>query len=232
MSNQKILIIEDDVQISDMLKSYLESEAFIIDVAANGEAGLEAFNNKQYDLVLLDLMLPLKSGFDVMQIIRKTSQIPILIISARDQDIDKAIGLGLGADDYIAKPFSLIEVVARIKAHLRRSMQFNLSNDSEENTEIHIQNLVINPINYTVKKDGTTIKLTNKEFHILHLLASHPKQVFTKVQIYSQVWSETYYGDENVINVHMRRLREKIEDDASNPKVITTLWGIGYRIGE
>jgi len=228
----RILIIEDDQDISDMLSSYLKTENFEVDVASNGQIGIDLFKENEYDLVLLDLMLPLIPGMDVLKFIREQSEIPVLIVSAKDKDIDKAIGLGFGADDYISKPFSMIELVARIKAALRRANTYAGATKQNENQVISIGELVINPSDYSVIKDTTNIKLTQKEFGILALLASHPKQVFTKAQIFKHVWEEEYYGDDNVINVHMRRLREKIEKDPSKPDYIVTLWGIGYKLGD
>jgi DNA-binding response OmpR family regulator len=167
-----------------------------------------------------------------MKIVREKSLIPILIMSAKDSDVDKAIGLGLGADDYIAKPFSLVELSARIKAGIRRANQYSKNNEKEGVNIINVNHLTMDLINYSVTKKGVNLQLTSKEFDILKLFISNPSRVFTKAQIYSFVWNEDYFGDENVINVHMRRLREKIEDKPSEPKYIKTLWGIGYKLGE
>lgn len=228
----RILIVEDDHDISEMLSSYLSTEGYISDIASNGQMAIDLFRNEDYHLVLLDLMLPLVPGIDVLKVIRDGSQVPVLIMSAKDKDVDKAIGLGLGADDYIAKPFSMIEVVARIKAALRRANTYSKTQEQDDNKVTVLGTLVINPKEFSVTKKGMEVKLTKKEFDILNLLATHPKQVFTKAQLFSSVWKEAYYGDENVINVHIRRLREKIEDDPSSPKYILTLWGIGYKLGE
>lgn len=228
----RVLIVEDDHDISEMLSSYLSTEGYICDIASNGQMAIDLFRNEDYHLVLLDLMLPLVPGIDVLKVIRDGSQVPVLIMSAKDKDVDKAIGLGLGADDYIAKPFSMIEVVARIKAALRRANTYSKTQEQDDNKVTVLGALVINPKEFSVTKKGMEVKLTKKEFDILNLLATHPKQVFTKAQLFSSVWKEAYYGDENVINVHIRRLREKIEDDPSSPKYILTLWGIGYKLGE
>lgn len=227
----KILLMEDDMSISEMVKSYLVKENFSVTAAFNGEEGIQLFFKDEFDLILLDIMMPKLDGMEVMRIIRERSSVPILIMSARDSDVDKAVGLGLGADDYIPKPFSMLELSARIKANIRRATKYSSENNKEENI-IRLQELTVDMNNFSVLKNGESIKLTSKEFDILKLFITNPNRVFTKAQIYSFVWKDDYYGDENVINVHMRRLREKIEDDASNPKYIKTLWGIGYKLGE
>jgi len=228
--NNKILLIEDDIAISEMVKNYLMKDGFLVTTAFDGEEGLIKFSNKNFDLILLDLMMPRLDGIETMKIIREKSSIPILIISAKDSEVDKAVGLGLGADDYIAKPFSLIEISARIKASIRRATKYSSVDKKEETQIISIGKLIIDLGNFLVSKDGQSLQLTLKEFEILKLFIENPNRVFTKAQIYSSIWKEEYYGDENVINVHMRRLREKIEDNPSNPEYIKTLWGIGYKM--
>lgn len=228
----KILLIEDDVSISEMVNNYLMKEGFIVSAAFNGEEGVTKFLKESFDLIILDLMMPKLDGMEVMRIIRERSSIPILIMSAKDSDVDKAIGLGLGADDYISKPFSMIEISARIKAAIRRATKYSRSTEKEDANVVKFHDLTVDMENYSVTKNGISIKLTLKEFEILKLFITNPNRVFTKSQIYSFVWNEDYFGDDNVINVHMRRLREKIEDDASNPRYIKTLWGIGYKLGE
>lgn len=226
----KVLIIEDDKEISTMVKSYLVKDGFNVMCAFDGEEGLRIFGSGEFDLILLDIMLPKIDGMEVMRRVREKSKLPILIMSARDTDVDKAVGLGLGADDYIAKPFSMIEISARIKASIRRAKDYSKTEETIQTEEIHIKDLVINKDNFEVLKNGRSIKLTLKEFEILRLFAENPNRVFTKEQIYGFIWQDEYYGDENVINVHMRRLREKIEEDASSPKYIKTIWGIGYKL--
>lgn len=228
----RILFIEDDQSISEMVKSYLVKEGFSVTAADNGEEGIAQFLNDSFDLVILDIMMPKLDGLEVMRRIRERSPIPILIMSAKDSDVEKAVGLGLGADDYIAKPFSLIEVAARVKAAIRRATRYSHYVQKEEANLLTIHELVIDLDNFLVTKRGVPLKLTLKEFDILKLFAVNPRRVFTKAQIYHFVWKDDYFGDENVINVHMRRLREKIEDDASDPQYIKTLWGIGYKLGE
>ncbi len=227
----KILLIEDDTSISEMVFNYLTKEGFIVATAFDGEEGVKNFLRDNFDLVVLDIMMPKLDGIEVMKIIREKSLVPILIMSAKGSDVDKAIGLGLGADDYISKPFSMVEFTARIKSAIRRSTQYSKP-EKEEETIIKFHELIIDLNNFSVIKNDKNIQLTSKEFDILKLFIANPNRVFTKAQIYSFIWNDDYFGDENVINVHMRRLREKIEDDPSNPKYIKTLWGIGYRLGE
>lgn len=234
--DKNILLIEDDIDISEMVRDYLANDGFNIDTAFNGEEGLIKFLKGSYDLIILDLMMPKIDGIEVLKSIRDKSMIPILIMSAKDTDVDKAIGLGLGADDYISKPFSLLELSARVRAALRRSGSYStptsmVASQSVSNS-ISYSDISLDLDNFSVTKDGSSIQLTSKEFDILKLFVSSPNRVFTKSQIYSFVWNDDYFGDDNVINVHMRRLREKIEDDPSSPKYIKTLWGIGYRLGE
>lgn len=234
--DKNILLIEDDIDISEMVRDYLANDGFNIDTAFNGEEGLIKFLKGSYDLIILDLMMPKIDGIEVLKSIRDKSMIPILIMSAKDTDVDKAIGLGLGADDYISKPFSLLELSARVRAALRRSGSYStptsmVTSQSVSNS-ISYSDISLDLDNFSVTKDGSSIQLTSKEFDILKLFVSSPNRVFTKSQIYSFVWNDDYFGDDNVINVSMRRLREKIEDDPSSPKYIKTLWGIGYRLGE
>jgi two-component system response regulator VicR len=231
---ETILLVEDDTDISEMVHTHLTREGYKVTQVYDGEEAERLLADaSSFDLILLDLMLPKRSGMDLLQLIRRKSVVPVLILSAKDSDLDKALGLGFGADDYIAKPFSMIELVARVKAALRRAKQYSTVSEqvTVEPAALRLLDLVIDLENYTVDKDGETIQLTAKEFHILKLFASSPNRVFTKEQIYQFVWNDNYYGDDNVINVHMRRLREKIEVNPSQPKYIKTLWGIGYKAG-
>lgn len=223
-----ILLVEDDISIQEMVETYLVKEGFHVTIASDGEEGVNAFLKGSFDLIILDIMMPKLDGLEVVRIIREKSAVPILMMSAKDTDVDKAVGLGLGADDYICKPFSMIELVARVKAAIRRSTKYSAVESKDE--AIQIGDLIIDPINFTVEKKGRQLKLTLKEFEILKLFVKNQNRVFTKAQIYTLVWNEEYYGDDNVINVHMRRLREKIESDPSNPEYIKTLWGIGYKL--
>lgn len=224
-----ILLVEDDISIQEMVETYLTKEGFALETAANGEEGISKFMQGSFDLIILDIMMPKMDGLEVVKLIREKSAVPILMMSAKDSDVDKAIGLGLGADDYICKPFSMIELVARVKAGIRRSTKYSVASKKKDEV-IQIGDIKIDIINYTAWKKDEIIKLTSKEFELLKLFSKNCNRVFTKAQIYHHIWNDEYYGDENVINVHMRRLREKIEDDPSNPKYIKTLWGIGYKM--
>lgn len=226
--SKRILLVEDDEAISEMVGKYLRSEGFTITTVDNGEAAIEQNASSIFDLIILDIMMPKLDGLEALKIIREKSAVPILIMSAKDSDVDKALGLGLGADDYLDKPFSLLELSARVKAAIRRATQY--SKEVKEEDALTIGDLKIDVTNFTVTKGTENLKLTAKEFAILKLFATNPNRVFTKQQIYQLVWEDEYYGDENIINVHMRRLREKIEAEPSNPRYIKTLWGIGYKL--
>lgn len=229
--NNKILLIEDDAEISEMLDRYLTAENYEIVCAVDGQEACTLFDRMQFDLILLDLMIPKISGMDVMQHIRKSSVVPVIIISAKDTETDKILGLSLGADDYITKPFSVVEVAARIKANLRRRNQYDREHVFAKEV-LSAGELEINLSDYTVQKNGKQIELTAKEFEILKLLMQNPKKVYTKEQLYSLVWKDAYFGDENAVNVHISRLRNKIEEDTRKPRYIITVWGIGYKLGE
>ncbi len=227
----RILLVEDDPEIGMMLKDYLETENFEVVMAHDGREACDKFAASRFDLVLLDLMIPVVSGMDVLQRIRKDSVVPVIIVSARDSEADKMLGLGLGADDYITKPFSIAEVLARVKANIRRFTQYN-GDAGQEGEVVKAGEIEMNLADYTVTKAGNKIDLTAKEFEILKLLMQNPKKVYTKEQIYSLVWKDAYYGDENAVNVHISRLRNKLEEDAKNPGYIVTIWGIGYKLGD
>lgn len=235
MNLYKILLVEDDAEISQMLKNYLETERYEVACALDGQQACAMFDAGSYDMVLLDLMIPKVSGMGVMQHIRRKSFVPIMILSAKDSESDKTLGLGLGADDYITKPFSVVEVLARIKAALRRTMQYDSAAAeiaAQEHSVLTAGELTMNLSDHTVQKGGAAIDLTAKEFEILRLFLQNPKKVYTKEQLYSQVWQDAYCGDENAVNVHISRLRNKIEEDPRNPRYVLTVWGIGYKLGE
>ncbi|HNR64870.1 MAG TPA: response regulator transcription factor [Atribacterota bacterium] len=225
---ENILIIEDQQSIAELIKDYLEINNFGVDIKNNGLEGLEEALSKDYDLILLDLMLPDLDGFEICKKIRKEKNIPILIISARGEDIDKIRGLGLGADDYISKPFSPNELVARVKAHLSRFNRLTGKTEKTKN-EISIKNLTINQIARRVYLDNKEITFTTKEFEILNFLASHPNIVFSKERLYERIWGDDSYGDITTIAVHIKKIRDKIEKDPQKPRFIDTLWGSGYR---
>ncbi len=211
-----------------MIASFLDKEGYSVACEFDGEAGIESVQKNKFDLVILDLMLPKKDGLECLRTIRLHSLVPVIILSAKGSDVDKALGLGFGADDYLSKPFSMTELLARIKALLRRA---GYQAESSFNKPQQFGGLSIIPDTYSVVKNDRPIQLTLKEFDILQLLANQRQKVFTKEEIYRRVWKEEYYEDANVINVHIRRLREKIEDDPSSPKYVKTIWGIGYMWG-
>ncbi|WP_409343201.1 response regulator transcription factor [Paenibacillus sp. MBLB4367] len=225
----RILIADDEKEIRDLLITYLQRETYKVDAAADGEEALRLFELNRYSLVILDLMMPRIDGIEVCRRMRSTSNVPILMLTAKDQEMDKIIGLSIGADDYMTKPFSIHELVARIKAHMRRFYVLSSDRAAPEETRILFRNLQIDRKTYTATKAGEQIALTAKEFELLAFFASHPGQVFTKTQIFRQVWDSDYIEDDNTVMVHIRKLRMKIEDDASNPKMIQTVWGIGYK---
>lgn len=215
-----------------MLAGYLAAENMEVVCAFDGEEALAAFRQGGFDLVLLDLMIPKRSGLEVMQEIRRTSLVPILILSAKDSDADKVLGLGLGADDYITKPFSVAEVLARIQANVRRSGQWARPAQTPPEEDVVVYGGLRMDLNdYSVTKDGRLLDLTAKEFEILKLLLLNPRKVYTKQQIYTLIWNDAYLGDENAVNVHISRLRTKIEDQPRSPRYIVTVWGIGYKLG-
>ncbi|MBS6887234.1 MAG: response regulator transcription factor [Clostridium sp.] len=222
------MLVEDEKEISLMVKNYLTKEGYIVDTAFNGEEGLFQFRRKDYSLVILDIMMPKMDGIELIKRIREKSNVPAIILSAKDGEIDKALGLGFGADDYVAKPFSMVELSARVKAAIRRATEYS-NEEVKQNKVIKVDDLIIDINNYSVKRGDEDLKLTNKEFEIFKLFLTNPNIVFTKEQIYRQVWEDEFMGDDNIINVHIRRLREKVERDPSKPKYIKTLWGIGYK---
>lgn len=221
----RILIVDDEEMLVKGLKRSLEAEGFDTDVAYNGTQALEKNLNNKYDLLILDLMLPEIDGLEVCRRVRQASQVPIIMVTAKGEDVDKIIGLELGADDYLAKPFNTRELVARIKAVLRRS-----SGKSSETQLIRANaRLKLNLSRRTVSVDGKEINtLTAKEFELLVLLAKHPGKVYTREDLISLVWGYDYAGEDRTVDVHIRRLRDKIEPDPSHPEFIQTKWGIGY----
>ncbi|SFJ90307.1 DNA-binding response regulator, OmpR family, contains REC and winged-helix (wHTH) domain [Thermoflavimicrobium dichotomicum] len=195
---------------------------------------MHQFSQNNFHLIILDIMLPQIDGLEVMRRIRETSTMPILLLTAKREDTDKVIGLGLGADDYIVKPFSVFEFVARVKAHLRRYLYFHTGEDpmhSGKKIMVH-KDLKLDVENCTLTKRGEKIDLTAKEYQILKLFLSYPNKVFTKEQIFNQIWGEEFIGDENTVMVHISRLRSKIEDQPDKPKYIRTVWGLGYKLGD
>lgn len=223
----KVLIIEDEVSIAELERDYLEINGLTVEIATNGEQGLNRALSENYDLILLDLMLPGIDGFEICKTIRKTKDIPILMVSAKKEDIDKIRGFGLGADDFIQKPFSPSELVARVKAHLARYNR--LVNRMESSDEIRIRGLHIDKISRKVLVNEIEKIFTAKEFDLLSFLAAHPNRVFSKEHLFERIWGLDSIGDIATVTVHIRKIREKIEADPSNPDYIETIWGAGYR---
>lgn len=224
MNSKKILVVDDESQITELLKSYLEREGYQVAVAADGEEALTIADAERPDLILLDLMLPKKNGYEVCREIRAKSRIPIIMLTARDEEPDKIVGLELGADDYITKPFSPREAVARVRAVLRRSEP-----GSPEGKIIRTGSLEIDSLRHEVRKNGDVIELTPTEFKILETLADSPRRVYTRLQLVEEVQGYSFEGYERTIDAHIKNLRQKIEDDPKNPRLIGTVYGVGYR---
>lgn len=228
---RKILIVEDDEDISMIEEAYLQSAGFLTTVETNGEDALSLLEQEQYDLILLDVMLPGKSGYEICKEIRDKIKVPILMVTARTESVDKIRGLGLGADDYISKPFDPAELVARVNANLRQYNRLVQQTESaDEPKEIVIGNLRILVDSWKVYKNDQELRLPNREFELLKFLAMHPNIVFSKEQLFEKIWGYDYMGDSATVMVHINRIREKIEDDSKNPKILETVWGAGYRL--
>ena len=226
---KKVLIIEDDKPILDILKFNLAKEGYVTLEALDGERGLELALSENPNLVLLDVMLPLMDGFEVCRKIRERSSVPIIMLTAREEEVDKVLGLELGADDYMTKPFSVRELTARVKANLRRTLIDKTPEPSDnEATVISSGDLTINVERYEVVKNGEVLEITLREFELLKFLATQPEKIFTREKLLENVWGYEYYGDVRTVDVTVRRLREKIEDDPSMPKYIITKRGVGY----
>jgi two-component system response regulator VicR len=225
---KKILVVDDEKPIADILQFNLKKDGYEVFCAYDGDKALELVEEVQPDLILLDIMLPEKDGMEVCKEIRKKYEMPIIMLTAKDSEIDKVLGLELGADDYVTKPFSTRELLARVKANLRRHQQVNTVNQENENKEIAIGSLVIHPDAYIVSKRGEMIELTHREFELLYYLAKHLGQVMTREHLLQTVWGYDYYGDVRTVDVTVRRLREKIEDNPSHPGWLVTRRGVGY----
>lgn len=224
----KIVLVEDDEEIRKMITDYLSGEFEVVSFGDGSTAIQTVTDYDEYSLALIDLMLPDMSGMEIIKNIRQGSNIPIIIITAKDNDTDKSLGLNLGADDYVVKPFSLIELTARIKANIRRAETYQTL---PKNEMIKMKDLEIDAVRHTVKRQKKSIELTPIEFEILYLLAAHPGQAFSKDRLYELIWNEPYFGNENVLNTHINRLRLKLKqgtEDTTN--YIRTLWGIGYKM--
>ena len=223
----RVLIAEDEKPISDIIKFNLEKEGYEIITAYDGEDALKKALNEQLELIILDIMLPSMDGFEICKRVREKSSVPIIMVTAKEEEVDKILGLELGADDYITKPFSIRELVARVKANVRRQ-EMNINADQQEKEIIKNKDLSIDLMKYEVKKGSTSIDLTVREFELLKFLAKQKDQVFSREQLLERVWGYEYYGDIRTVDVTVRRLREKVEDDSSNPTYIMTKRGVGY----
>ncbi|MBQ7918579.1 MAG: response regulator transcription factor [Lachnospiraceae bacterium] len=225
----KILIIEDEVAIAELEKDYLELSDFEVEAKHTGDEGLQAALEGDFDLVILDLMLPGMDGFEVCKKIRQEKNIPILMVSAKKDDIDKIRGLGLGADDYMTKPFSPSELVARVKAHMARYERLVGAGQKAQNDIVEIRGIRIDKTARRVYIDGEERNFTTKEFDLLTFLAENPNHVYTKEELFREIWDMDSIGDIATVTVHIKKIREKIEPDTAKPQYIETIWGVGYR---
>lgn len=225
---RRVLIVDDEANIREVLGQYLQIEGFVIMQAADGLEALRLAQSTPPDLVILDVMLPGIDGLEVCRRLRTTSAVPILMLTARSDELDKLEGFRVGTDDYVTKPFSPREVVMRVQAIMRRLEATGLPAMVLDGT-LHLGALVIRPQLRQVERDGIQLDLTTKEFDLLHFLATHPRQVFTRQQLLDHVWDYDYFGDASTVTVHIRRLREKVEPDATRPRYIKTVWGVGYK---
>lgn len=227
---KKVLIIEDDQSIAELQRDYLEISGFSVDICNDGISGLKALESGNYDLVLLDVMLPNMDGFEILRRTRDNMDVPVLLVSAKKEEIDKIRGLGLGADDYITKPFSPGELVARVNAHIAKYERLKNKYGSEKNdTTITIRGLEINKDARRVFVNGKEVNMAQKEFELLLFLAQNPNRVFSREDLFERLWGLDSLGDVATVTVHVARIREKIETDPSNPQYIETVWGAGYR---
>ena len=224
----KVLIVEDEDAIAEIERDYLELSGFDVTLASDGKEGLDIALKEDFDIIILDIMLPGMDGFDICKEIRKEKDIPIIMVSAKKEDIDKIRGLGIGADDYMTKPFSPSELVARVKAHLARYERL-LTNNKLENEIIEIRGIKIDKTARRVFVNGEEKSFTTKEFDLLTFLAEHPNHVYTKEELFREIWDMDSIGDIATVTVHIKKIREKIEADTSNPQYIETIWGVGYR---
>nr|WP_312200395.1 response regulator transcription factor [Anaerospora hongkongensis] len=226
LTSEKILVVDDDARILKIVKHCLEKEAFQVVTAVDGESALNIVKQEQPSLVVLDLMLPKLNGYDVCRALTDQYSIPIIILSAKGDELDRIVGFRLGVDDYMTKPFSPTELVLRVQAVIRRVQG---SRKSQENQVLVCGELTIDHGTRTVSVEGKPVSLTSTEFELLWLLAGSPQQVFTRMQLLNKIWQSDYQGDENTVTVHVRRLREKIEPNPAEPRYIRTVWGIGYK---
>lgn len=227
MSEKRILVVEDEASIAEVVSLYLKRAGYTVQVAADGRQAMDLFERQMPDFVILDLMLPEVDGLSLTRWLRDRSDVPIIMLTARREEIDRITGLEMGADDYVVKPFSPQELVSRVRAVMRRLGREQAEAGSDQPLELG--GLAIHPRNRVVTVSGLPVELTAKEFDMLYLLAQHPKQVFTREQLLERVWGGALYIDPGTVTVHVRRLREKIEADPSHPKRLLTVWGVGYK---
>ena len=232
MAETNILVVDDEQEIADLVEIYLVSDGYKVFKASNAQDGLDILDKEDIHLCLLDIMMPGMNGLEMCKKIRETNNIPIIMLSAKSTDLDKILGLGTGADDYVVKPFNQLELTARVKSQLRRYTQLNPNSNVHETVknEISIRGLTINKDNHKVTVYDEEVKLTPIEFDILYLLASNPGKVFSTDEIFEKVWNEKVYEANNTVMVHIRRLRGKMKEDERQDKIITTVWGVGYKI--
>ena len=232
MAETNILVVDDEQEIADLVEIYLVSDGYKVFKASNAQDGLDILNKEDIHLCLLDIMMPGMNGLEMCKKIRETNNIPIIMLSAKSTDLDKILGLGTGADDYVVKPFNPLELTARVKSQLRRYTQLNPNSNVHETVknEISIRGLTINKDNHKVTVYDEEVKLTPIEFDILYLLASNPGKVFSTDEIFEKVWNEKVDEANNTVMVHIRRLRGKMKEDERQDKIITTVWGVGYKI--
>ncbi|HHV29972.1 response regulator transcription factor [Acetivibrio mesophilus] len=227
---RKILIVEDDESIGELLRDYLEINGFYVDICMNGVEGLNSIKDGEYDLLILDIMLPGMSGYEILKRIRDDKDIPVLIVSAKKEEFDKIHGLKLGADDYITKPFSPGELVARVNAHIAKYERLKSKYGNNNTASITIRGLEIQKDSRRVFVNGKEVNLAQKEFDILLFLAQNPNRVFSREELFDRVWGLDALGDAATVTVHIGRIRDKIESEPSNPQYIETVWGAGYRL--
>lgn len=232
MKETRILVVDDEQEIADLLELYLISDGYQVVKSSDALEGLAIMERGKIDLVLLDIMMPKMDGLEMCRRIREKHNVPIIMVSAKTQELDKIVGLTTGADDYVTKPFNPLELMARVKSQLRRYRDLNPANEKkeEEDSTIRLNHVTIIKETHQVFVDGESVKLTPIEFDILYLLASHPGRVFSTDEIFEKVWNEKVYEANNTVMVHIRRLRGKMKDDTRTDKIITTVWGVGYKI--
>lgn len=227
---ERILVVDDEVEIAELIEIHLQNEGYAVVKAHSGRQALTALEQQTIHLIILDIMMNEMDGLEVCRRVRRQSNIPILFLSAKSEAMDKILGLSTGADDYLTKPFNMLELLARVKAQLRRYLQLNPVNSTENSEVIDLSELRIDRLNHQVIVYGQEIHLTPTEFEILLLLASYPGRVFGAEEIFSRVWQEKYFESNNTVMVHIRKLREKVELNPQEPRLIKTVWGIGYKL--